>query len=164
MTLRWAVFLGPIAVTTEYWEEQQEDGTRETGCRVELRRTRDVRPPEPPPQPRRDAVYWAIEDQLWRADLFTTVGRDRRFDASHYHPTFTGLVPCERKFDPAIVAHPYGWIEERLSDIPAMLREAGHADIIDSLDRALIDQAMPGILRTIRAMLEYSPAHAASPA
>jgi hypothetical protein len=158
VTLRSAVFLGPVAVTTEYWEEQQEDGTRETGCRVELRRTRDLRPPEAPPQPRRDAVYWALEDHLWRADLFTTVGSDRRFDAAHYHPTFRGLVPCEREFDPAIVEDPYRWIAGRLGDLPAMLREAGHADLIESLDATLLDHAMPAILATIRTTLDYQPA------
>ena len=154
MTFRTAVFLGPVAVTTEYWEEQQQDGTRETGCRVELRRTRQVRPPQPPPQPRRDAVFWAIEDHLWRADLFTTVGSDRAYDAAHYHPTFTGLVPCEREFDPRIVADPYGWIAGRLRDIEGMLHEAGHADLAADLDPIVVEGAMPAILANLRATLD----------
>jgi hypothetical protein len=154
MTLGTAVFLGPVAVTTEYWEEQQEDGTRETGCRVELRRTRELGPPEPPPKPRRDAVYWAIEDHLWRADLFTTVGSERAYDAAHYHPTFTGLVPCEREFDPRIVDDPYGWIRGRLRDIPDMLREAGHPDLAAELDTSVVEQMMPAILADIRATLD----------
>lgn len=154
MTLGTAVFLGPVAVTTEYWEEQQEDGTRETGCRVELRRIRELRPPEPPPLPRRDAIYWAIEDHLWRADLFTTVGGDRSYDAAHYHPTFAGLVPCEREFDPRIVEDPYGWISGRLGDIPGMLREAGHADLAADLDAGVVEQLMPAILASIRTTLD----------
>jgi hypothetical protein len=164
MTLRSAVFLGPIAVTTEYWEEEQENGTRETGCRVELRGTRDVRPPVPPPQPRRDAIHWAIEDHLWRADLFTTVGSDRWFDAAHFHPTFTGLVPCERMFDPRIVEDPDGWIAGRLRDLPGMLHESGHAELVASLDSALVEHAMPAILATIRTTLEYRPAPAGATA
>jgi hypothetical protein len=148
------VFLGPVAVTTEYWEEQQEDGTRETGCRVELRRTREVRPHEPPPQPRRDAVFWAIEDHLWRADLFTTVGSERSYDAAHYHPTFTGLVPCEREFDPSIVEDPYGWITGRLRDIPGMHREAGREELASDLDPAVVEGAMPAILANLRATLD----------
>ena len=154
MTLRTAVFLGAVAVTTELWEEQQEDGTREAGCRVELRRTRDVRPPEPPPVPRRDALYWALEGHLWRADLFTTAGSPRRFDAAHYHPTFTGLVPCEREFDAAIVADPYAWIASRLEDLPGMLIEAGHPELAASLDETLVAHAMPAILATIRTTLD----------
>jgi hypothetical protein len=164
MTLKTAMFLGPIAVTTEYWEEQQPDGTRETGCRVELRRVRETAPPEPPPVPRRDAVYWAIEDHLWRADLFTTVGSDRPFDASHYHPTFDGLVPCEREFAADITADPYGWMAGRLADLRGMLAEAGHEGLADDVDRDTVSQAMPAILGSIRATLDYRPAVTPSPA
>ena len=39
--MRTAVILGGLAVTTEYWEETQADGTRETGCRVQLRLVRN---------------------------------------------------------------------------------------------------------------------------
>ena len=78
--MRTAVIVGPIAATTEYWEEAQADGTRETGCRVQLRRVRETKPPVPPPQPRRDAVFWSIEEPIWRADLFTTVGSETALD------------------------------------------------------------------------------------
>ena len=147
--------LGPVAVTTEYWEEQQEDGTRETGCRVELRRVIETEPSAAPPAPRRDAVYWTVADHLWRADLFTTVGSSVPFDAAHVHPTFTGLVPCDREFDASITPDPYGWIERRLRDVPEMLREAGHPDLAVSLDLAALDQAMPAVLATIRACLDF---------
>jgi hypothetical protein len=155
--LRTAVILGPIAATTEYWEETQADGTRETGCRVQLRRVREQRPPVPPPVPRRDAVFWSIEEPIWRADLFTTVGSSRAFDASHYHPTFNGLVPCERVLDPTMVADPAAWIEARLADIPAMLAEAGHPDLAADFDADAVRQAMPSILATIRTTLGYQP-------
>ena len=68
-----AVIVGAIAVTAEYWEESQADGTRETGCRVQLRRVRIVAARVPPPVPRRDAVFWSIEEPVWRADLFSEV-------------------------------------------------------------------------------------------
>ena len=156
--MRTAVIVAPIAVTTEYWEESQADGTRETGCRVQLRRVRTVPAPVPPPQPRRDAVFWAIEEPVWRADLFTVVGGASAFDAAHYHPTFSGLVPCERVADPAIEADPYGWIERRLADVPAMLAEAGHPELADDLDADELRQAMPAVLATIRTTLDYHPA------
>jgi hypothetical protein len=151
--MRSAVFLGPIAVTTEEWAEGHEDGSTETGCRVELRRVADTAPPAPPPVPRRDAVYWTIGDHLWRADLFSTVGLDAPFDAAHYHPTFTGLVPCERVFDATITPDPLAWIERRLADLPGMLAEAGHPELVPALDAAVVDRAMPAILATIRATL-----------
>ena len=156
--VRTAVIVAPIAVTTEYWEESQADGTRETGCRVQLRRVRTVPAPVPPPQPRRDAVFWAIEEPVWRADLFSVVGGASAFDAAHYHPTFSGLVPCERVADPAIEADPFGWIERRLADVPAMLAEAGHPELAEGLDADELRQAMPAVLATIRATLDYRPA------
>ena len=155
--MRSAVIVGPIAATTEYWEETQADGTRETGCRVQLRLVRETKPPIPPVPARRDAVFWSIEEPIWRADLFTTVGSATTFDAAHYHPTFTGLVPCERVGDPRIEADPFAWIEGRLADVPAMLAEAGHADLVRDIDLDALSQAMPPILATIRATLAFRP-------
>lgn len=155
--MRSAVIVGAIAVTTEYWEESQADGTRETGCRVQLRRVRTVPAPVPPPVPRRDAVFWSIEEPVWRADLFTEVGGAAPFDAAHYHPTFIGLTPCERVADATIQPDPFGWISRRLADVPAMLTEAGHAGLIEELDEDALRQAMPAILATIQATLAYRP-------
>jgi hypothetical protein len=155
--VRTAVIIGPIAATTEYWEETQADGTRESGCRVQLRRVREKAPPVPPPQPRRDAVFWSIEEPIWRADLFTTVGSGKPFDAAHYHPTFTGLVPCDRVGDPQIGPDPFAWIERRLTDVPQMLAEAGYPELADEIDRHALRQAMPAVLAGIRATLGYRP-------
>ncbi len=156
--MKTAVIVGAIAVTTEYWEEQQADGTRETGCRVQLRRVRIVPAPVPPPVPRRDAVFWTIEEPVWRADLFTEVGGSGPFDAAHYHPTFTDLTPCERVGDPTINPDPLGWITRRLADVPAMLVESGHPELVDELDRDALQHAMPAILATIESTLTFRPA------
>jgi hypothetical protein len=156
--VRSAVIVGTIAVTTEYWEETQADGTRETGCRVQLRIVRTVPAPVPPPVPRRDAVFWSIEEPIWRADLFTEVGGRGPYDAAHYHPTFDRLTPCERVSDDTIEPDPLRWIMGRLADIPAMLSEAGHADLIDGLDRELVRQAMPAVRAAIETTLAYRPA------
>ena len=160
--MRSAVIVGAIAVTTEYWEEAQADGTRETGCRVQLRKVRTVPAPLPPPVPRRDAVFWDIEEPIWRADLFTEVGGRGPYDAAHYHPTFDRLTPCERVHDDSIEPDPLGWIMGRLADLPAMLTEAGHPDLIAGLDTGLVGQAMPAIRATIEATLAYRPADRAA--
>jgi hypothetical protein len=157
VAVRSAVIVGAVAVTTEYWEESQEDGTRETGCRVQLRRVRIVPVPIPPPVPRRDAVFWDIEEPVWRADLFTEVGGRGPYDAAHYHPTFDRLTPCERVPDDTIAADPLAWIMGRLADVPAMLTEAGHPELIEDLDPDLVRQAMPAIRATIEATLAYRP-------
>jgi hypothetical protein len=158
--VRNASIIGPIAVTTEYWEESQPDGTRETGCRVQLRAVRDLQPPIPPPLPRRDAVFWSIEEPIWRVDLFTTAGGHAVFDAAHFHPTFAGLVPCDRVMDPAIRADPVEWIQRRLSDLPAMLMEAGHPELVGAIDVDALEVAMPVILSAIRSIMGYRPAAA----
>ena len=156
-TLMTIVAVGPVAVTTNYWEEYQADGTEEIGCRVQLRRLREVPSAIEPPQPRRDATYWSVEEPIWRADLFTTVGSATPLDASHYHPTFTGVQPCERVLDETMFPDPYAWIERRLADIPGMLQEAGYRDMADALDGETVRQAMPAILANIRATLAYRP-------
>lgn len=155
-----AVIVGSIAMTAEHWEERQADGTREAGCRVQLRRVRIVPAPVPPPVPRRDAVVWSIDEPVWRADLFGEVGGEP-FDAAHFHPTFSGLTPCERVFDPAIQDDPLAWIARRLSDVPAMLGEAGRTDLIPDLDQAALGQAMPAVLEAIRVTLAFRPAEPA---
>ncbi len=156
--MRSAVIVGGIAVTAESWEEAQADGTHETGCRVQLRLVRAVPAPVPPPASRRDAVFWSIEEPIWRADLFTEGGGRGPYDAAHYHPTFDRLTPCDRVGDPAIRPDPVAWIMDRLSDLPAMLTEAGHAHLIEELDPGLVRQAMPAIRATIEATLAYRPA------
>jgi hypothetical protein len=155
--VRSAVIVGGIAVTAEYWEESQADGTRETGCRVQLRRVRITPAPVPPPVPRRDAVFWSIEEPIWRADLFSEVGGQDPFDAAHYHPTFVGLTPCDRVFEDAIAADPVAWISGRLADLPSMLVEAGHAELVGELDGDALSQAMPAILAAIETTLAYRP-------
>jgi hypothetical protein len=151
--VRSVAIIGAIAVTVESWEESQPDGSRETGCRVQLRRVRDVRPPVPPPQPRRDAVFWSIEEPIWRADLFSVVGGTARFDAAHYHPTFSGLVPCDRTSDPALEADPLVWIEGRLADVPGMLAEAGYPELAATLEPGQPGLSMPSIRAMIDAAL-----------
>lgn len=155
--MKTALIVGAIAITVEYWEERQADGSQETGCRVQLRRVHIVAAPVPPPVPRRDAVFWSIEEPIWRADLFGEVG-GAPFDAAHFHPTFSGLTPCDRVFDPAIQADPLAWMTERLSDVPAMLVEAGRAELVADVDEAALEQALPAVREAIRATLAFRPA------
>ena len=155
------VAIGPVAVTTNYWEEYQEDGTEEIGCRVQLRRLREVPSKIPPPQPRRDATWWSIDEPVWRADLFTTVGSNTALDASHYHPTFSGIQPCERVFEASIFPDPHAWIVRRLSDLRGMLDEAGHPELAAGIDDTDVAQAMPAILAAVATTLTYRPAHRA---
>ena len=55
----------------------------------------------PAPVPRRSHAGCGLRaiEPVWRADLFSVVGGVREVDPAHYHPTFSGLVPCERVTD-----------------------------------------------------------------
>lgn len=159
--LKSAVILGAIAITSEYREESQPDGSRESGCRVQLRLVSTVPAPVPPPVPRRDAVFWSIEEPVWRADLFSEVDGSGPYDTAHYHPTFTGLTPCKRVFDDTIQPDPLRWISRRLADVPGMLTEAGRPELVDQFDAAAARHAMPAVVATIEATPGYRPADGA---
>ena len=105
-------------------------------------------------------MFWSIEEPIWRADLFTTVGSPVAFDAAHFHPTFAGLVPCDRVIDPAIWTRPLEWVRQRPSDLPGMLVEAGHPDLVEAVDSDALEMAMPTILSAIWSILAYRPAGA----
>jgi hypothetical protein len=57
----------------------------------------------------------------------------------------------------AIVADPVAWISRRLEDLPSMLVEAGHAELVGELDGDAVSQAMPAILAAIETTLAYRP-------
>jgi hypothetical protein len=156
--MRCAAIIGPTAVTTEYWEQPQPDGTVEVGCRLQIRRVRTTQPSVLPPDPQPDAVFWSIEEPIWRADLFNNTSGASPWDAAHYHPTFSGVVPCERVYlVPALTEDPIEWIHERLMDVPAMVIEAGHPGLAESLSRQELDLAIPLIESSIRAIFAYRP-------
>ena len=63
---------------------------------------------------------------VWRADLLESVaGRPGSFDRTHYHPVFRGWDPTSRVFVRELSADPLGWLAAQLTDLDALLAEAG---------------------------------------
>jgi len=138
---------GPLAITSQHWEEDPEDGTHESGARVQVRRVQNVIVDGIRHRVGRDGVQPTIGEPVWRADLFSLVGGPPgNWDVAHHHPQFSGMVPCERERDPGLTRDPVGWTERHLRDLTATLDR--------SLDQAEVDRALPRILEAIAADLE----------
>lgn len=122
----------------------------EHGVRLELRRITAGR--------LRGSIYSArpiaVEEPIWRVDLLESVaGPPGGFDRTHHHPRFTGWNESERFFEEELSADPFGWLERKLADLPAVLAQAGAADTADPEDVAGLRLAAPEIVDAARRML-----------
>jgi hypothetical protein len=67
-----------------------------------------------------------IGQPVWRGDLLETVaGPAGSHDRTHHHPAFRGWEPGRRHYVPELSCDPLGWLSGRLSDLDALLLEAG---------------------------------------
>jgi hypothetical protein len=92
---------------------------------------------------------------VWRADLLETVSSvPGSFDRTHHHPAFTGWEPGARVFEEELSADPLAWVGRRLSDLPALLAEAGvDAAEVGRTDAADLAAAVPDILAAAERLL-----------
>ena len=100
--------------------EGQEGAER--GVRIEVRMLERAELP--------GSIYSAqpigIGRPVWRGDLLESVaGPAGSFDRTHHHPAFSGWEPGRRHYVPELSADPLGWLTGRLSDLDALLLEAG---------------------------------------
>jgi hypothetical protein len=97
----------------------------------------------------------AIAEPLWRVDLLeSAAGPQGSFDRTHHHPKFTGWDQSERVFEEELFAEPLGWLERKLSNLPAVLTRAGAAaDTASPDDLAGLRLAMRQILDATRWLL-----------
>lgn len=129
--------------------EGQEGG--EHGVRLELRRIKA--------DELRGSVYSArpiaVAEPIWRVDLLESVDSPPgSFDRTHHHPRFTGWDESERVFEEALSADPVGWLEEQLSDLPALLKRLGApAGLASPADLDELRIALPQVLAAIRWLL-----------
>jgi hypothetical protein len=124
----------------------------EHGVRVELRRIEAGQ--------LRGSIYSArpiaVAEPLWRVDLLESVeGPLGSFDRTHHHPRFTGWDESARHFDGGLSADPFGWLERRLSDLPALLTELGAGpDVAGSEDATGLHAATEEIMAVVRRILD----------
>ena len=107
--------LSHSAVVVRHWFEiDLGDASMEHGVRIELR--------ELSPREHRGSESAAqlitVDRPLWRADLFDRLAdAPGSFGVAHYHPSFFGDDPSPRHWDPALTAHPFGWLHDRIAGL-----------------------------------------------
>ncbi len=152
---------GPVAVTSEHFETIEPDGSHEFGTRIQLRRVRYEIVDGVRHGAGRDGIHSTIGAPIWRADLFGVVGGALgNHDHAHFHPTFTGMQPCVRQFEQAVVDDPIGWAKSQLGHLDRVLTVGGAPELIADVDQAELDRAWPAIADSIRANFD-GPRYAA---
>jgi hypothetical protein len=94
----------------------------EHGVRLELRVINRAEP--------KGTIYAAIPievaEPVWRVDLLESVdGKPGSYDRTHHHPVFAEWNPGHRVFVRDLTQDPFGWLEDQLKDLPAILERAG---------------------------------------
>jgi hypothetical protein len=97
----------------------------------------------------------AVDRPIWRADLLESVTAAGSFDRTHHHPAFAGWEPGLRQFVKELSDDPLGWVGARLSDLDALLEDAGVAPgEVDPSDAARLRAAVPEIIDAANRLLE----------
>jgi hypothetical protein len=92
---------------------------------------------------------------IWRLDLLESLdGPVGTFDRTHHHPTFTRWDPEHRVFDAELTADPLAWLGRRLSDLEALVADAGcDQSVLGPTDVAAVREAAPEIVDVVRRLL-----------
>jgi hypothetical protein len=97
----------------------------------------------------------AVGRPIWRVDLLESVDTPGSFDRTHDHPAFDGWEPGARRFVDELSADPLAWVGARLSDLDALLDQAGFDRAeVGSSDRHDLALAVPEITDAVRRLLD----------
>ncbi len=138
-----AFVFGPIAITVGYWIQRGIE--TESGARVEIRR---VEHDDLPGAPAGVAGFRVlpVSHGIWRADLFRNQDGEVIY---HYHPHFEAGDVGERHLDDALTADPVTWVIDRLTDLRPLLIDSGGQDLLEHVDHAALERALPTIRQAI---------------
>ena len=97
-----------------------------------------------------------VDRPVWRADLLEAVaGPPGSLDRAHHHPAFRGWEPGPRCFAEGLATRPLDWVGARLSDLDALLEQAGMAAVdVGTGDAEALRQAVPEILDALGRLLD----------
>jgi hypothetical protein len=143
-----AYIVGPIAITAGHWVQRGVD--TESGARVEIRRVEheEIRGA---PAGVAGLRLMPVSEGIWRADLF----RDQDGKVIyHYHPHFEKGDVGERFFDDQLTADPVGFVMDRLRGLRTVLETSGAGDLVDRVNYAAVERALPAIRAAIEASFE----------
>jgi hypothetical protein len=142
-----AFVFNEIAVIVRHWFEIGPEDN-EHGARIEVRRIvgHEHRGSESAPQ------LIEIDEILWRADLFDTLSdKAGNFARAHHHMHFEGIEPVDRDWDDRLTADPFGWVEERLRELPKLLVASGTELRDVEAEAADVRRNLPAIMSAARA-------------
>ncbi|MBV8993015.1 MAG: hypothetical protein JO287_04775 [Pseudonocardiales bacterium] len=124
----------------------------ERGVRLELRLLA--------PGELKGSIYSArpimIDRPVWRVDLLEAVaGPPGSLDRAHHHPVFSEWDPGPRQFVDGLSAQPLPWVAAQLSDLDALLKQAGvAASEVGAGDAKALRQAVPEITDVLKRVLD----------
>ena len=97
-----------------------------------------------------------VGQPIWRVDLLESVdGKPGSFDRTHHHPLMRGWEPGRRRFERDLSADPFGWLGERLRDLPGLLVQAElPADRADADDARQMRESAAEIVDATRQLLD----------
>jgi hypothetical protein len=97
-----------------------------------------------------------VDRPVWRVDLLETVaGLPGSLDRAHHHPAFLGWEPGQRHFVEGLSTRPLDWVGARLSDLDALLEQAGLAAAdVGTGDAESLRQAVPEIIDVLGRLLD----------
>jgi hypothetical protein len=97
-----------------------------------------------------------VDRPVWRVDLLEAVtGPLGSLDRAHHHPAFRGWEPGPRCFVEGLATRPLDWVGARLSDLDALLEQAGMAAVdVGPGDTEALRQAVPEIIDALGRLLD----------
>lgn len=136
-----------LAVTVQNFSTHRDDGD-ENGCRIEIQLVHEKM------SSLAAAKVTTLGEPVWRADIFSTKTAPGTWDRAHFHPRFEGQEPSGRAYaQDEIRKNPVGWARERLADLPSLLREGGHPEMLERIDLAEVALALPAMVAAVEATL-----------
>ncbi|MGH3687120.1 MAG: hypothetical protein ACRDRE_18155 [Pseudonocardiaceae bacterium] len=95
-----------------------------------------------------------VDRPVWRVDLFEAVASSPgSLDRAHHHPAFSGWEPGSRYFVDGLSTQPLEWVAAQLSDLDALLEQAGIAEV-GAGDAKALRLAVPEIVDVLRRLLD----------
>lgn len=97
-----------------------------------------------------------VDRPVWRVDLLEAVtSPPGSLDRAHHHPAFSGWDPSPRSFVEGLSTKPLEWVAARLSDLDALLEQAGMAAAdVGAGDAEALRLAVPEIADALGRLLD----------
>src|SRR5215468_9233667 len=147
--MQFTFLLDNIAVLVRHWYEVGPSD-EEHGTRVEVRTI--ARPAHIGTESAAQPI--TLDRPLWRADIFDLIGEPKgNLARAHFHPTFEGVEPSSRHWDPLLRDDWAGWLTDQLAALPAVLDVAGAPELTTDDELTAMSAQLNQILAAASSLL-----------